>query len=173
MPNRLTGDTAIFGDVLLANAKLDKGFRIRLGVGGVAITSSSEQALTGPFAALPAQAVINDCFLNVLVGATGGTKSISVGLLSTSSGGNRSGFLSAAPVGTTGLSLGFVAAGTSGGGTYGAFLSISTTGNAPVQREFASDSVTAKTLSITPGSTDWIGGVFSADLYVYYTDLTR
>lgn len=174
MPNRLSGDVIIAGDALLSVAKLDKAIRIRVGVGGVPITSSSENSLaSSPFGLLPAQAVVYDAFLNVLVASTGGTKTMGVGLATTSAGGNRIGFLTAAPVGSTGIVLGIVAAGTSGSGTYGAFLTAFTTGNAPVQKYFATDSVVTKTLSVTPNSTDWIGGVFSADLYICYTDLTR
>ena len=168
--NRLTEGTALVGDVLLDNAKLDKSIKIRIGTGGTAV-GTSETTVTSPYAVLPAQAAVYDVFLNVLTASTGATKTIGIGLLSTSSGGNRTGFLAAASVASTGLVLGTVATGTSGAGTYGAFLTTQTTGNAPVQKTFSSDSITAKTLSFTPNSSEWIA--FSADLYVCYVDVTR
>lgn len=168
--NKLSGQTVEIGDVLLDIGKLDKAIRIRLGSGGVAV-GTSEVALTGPYGILPAQALVLDVYVNVLVASTGTTKTLNLGLLAASSGGSRTGFLNSVDVSTTGLKAAIVAGGTSGGGTYGAFLTTQTTGNAPVQKSFASDSVTAKTLSYTPNSSDW--ALFSADVYICYVDFTR
>lgn len=168
--NKLSGQTVEVGDILLDIAKIDKAIRLRLGPGGVAV-GTSEVALTGPYGILPAQALVLDVYVNVLVASTGTTKTLNLGLLAASSGGNRSGFLSAIDVSTTGLKAAIVAAGTSGAGTYGVFLTTQTTGNAPVQKSFASDSVTAKTLSYTPNSSDWL--LFTADVFICYVDFTR
>lgn len=165
MTNRLTKGAALVGDILLDGAKLPKKVRIRIGVGGVAISASSYVNTTY---VLPSQAVVYDAFLNVLVASTGGTKTISVG-----TSGTPLGFLSGIGAGTTGLSLPVIAAGTSGAGTYGSLLFAYTTGNAPVQKSYASDASASRTIGVTPGSTDWVGGVFSADLYLEVVDLTQ
>lgn len=162
MANLLTKGPALVGDILLANAKIDKAVRIRLGTGGFAIASSS-QTLTS--FVLPTQAIVYDIFLNVFTPSTGATKTLLVG-----TSGTQAGFLSAISVGSSGIVLPVVAAGTSGAGTYGTFMTTQTTGPSPVQRSYASDSNASRTLGFTPASTDWIA--FAADLYLSYIDLT-
>lgn len=162
MSNVLTKGAALVGDILLANAKVDKAVRIRLGTGGVALSGSSQVMTTF---ILPAQAIVYDAFLNVLVASTGTTKTLLVG-----TSGTQAGFLSAISVSTTGIVLPVVAAGTSGVGTYGTLFVTQTTGNSPVQKSYASDSNASRTIGFTPASTDWT--LFSADLFLSFIDLT-
>jgi len=169
--NRLSEGPVIVGDILFDRGKIDKCIRVRIGSGGTAISSSSETTITGPEAVLPAQAIVLDVYVNVLVASTGSTKTFGFGLLNSSAGGNRIGFLTGISAAATGLQLPVIAVGTSGAGTYGVFLSVFSTGNAPAQKSFATDSVTAKTLTFTPNSTDWV--LFSADVYICYVDLTK
>jgi len=163
MTNVATKGALYSGDILLGVGKLDKAIKIRLGTGGNLIATSS-MSLTSYV--LPGQAVVYDAFLNVLTPSTGATKTLLVG-----TSGTPAGFLSAIAVGTSGIVLPVVAAGTSGVGTYGTFMVTQTTGNAPVQKTYASDSTASRTLTFTPASTDWIA--FAADLYLYVTDLTQ
>lgn len=163
MSNRLTKGPALVGDILLDVAKLDKAVRIRLGTGGNLIAGSSYVQSSY---VLPAQAVVYDAFLNVLVASTGATKTLLVG-----TSGTPAGFLSAISAATTGIQLPAIAAGTSGAGTYGSFFTVFTTGPAPVQKTYASDSNASRTVGFTPGSTDW--ALFQADLYLFLTDLTQ
>lgn len=169
--NRLSTGPVLVGDAFIDRGKLEKCIKLRVGPGGTLISGSSEFALTGPEAVLPAQGIVIDVYVNVLVASTGGTKTFSLGLLSTSSGGNRTGFLNSINAAATGLQLPVIAVGTSGAGTYGTFLSTFSTGNAPAQKSFAIDSVLAKTLSFTPNSTDW--ALFTADIYLCYVDITK
>lgn len=183
--NKLSGQRSELGDVLLPWAKVSKWWIVRVGSGGVA-PSSSEGTVTGAYSQLPSQAVVVDVFANVLTASTGATKTFSFGLLSTSSGGSRTGFMSSVSAATTGIVRPTATAATSGPGTggmiyatntYGSFLSQFTSGSTAagdpglfIKKNFASDSVTAKTFSFTPDSTDWIA--FSADVYVKVVDLT-
>lgn len=116
---------------------------------------------------LPAHAIVTDVFLNVLTAeATGATKTVKVGLLSTQVGGNAQGFLNGVSVATTGIKRG-VATVTAGGTetfyastTRGAlFVSnfkagSNVAGDTGINYEhpFLSDSVTAKDVSFTRGS---------------------
>lgn len=160
--NVLTKGAAAVGDILLFGSKLDKAVRVRLGTGGAAIASSS-MSLT-PYV-LPAQAIVYDAFLNVLTPSTGGTKTLLVG-----TSGTPAGFLNGVNVGTSGIALPVIAAGTSAGGTYGSLLTVFTTGNSQAQKTYASDSNASRTVTFTPNSTDWVA--FAADLYLFLTDLT-
>lgn len=162
MSNLASKGTVLVGDILLAGAKLDKAIRIRIGSGGVAVgTSFSSLGVS-----LPAQAVVYDVFLNVLTPSTGATKTL---LFGTSA--SPSGFLNGLAAGSSGIVLPVVAAGTSGAGTYGSLLTTQTTGNAPVQKSYASDANASKLLGFTPNSSEWIA--FSADLYLCVLDLTQ
>lgn len=163
MANLASKGSVLVGDILLAGSKLDKSVRIRLGTGGAAIASSS---LNMTAFVLPAQAIVYDAFLNVLTPSTGTTKTLLAGTSAT-----QAGFLSGISVGTSGIVLPVVAAGTSGAGTYGSFLVTFTTGNAPVQKSYASDANASRTIGFTPGSTDWVA--FAADLYLSFIDLTQ
>lgn len=163
--NLNTKGTVTAGDVLLKIGKLDKNVLVaRIGVGGVAIATTSMHVT--PYV-LPAQAVVYDAFLNVLVPSTGGTKTLSVGTSATPLG-----FINGLSVASSGLALPFVAAGTSASGNYGSLLTAFTTGNNQALKTYASDANASKTITFTPGSTDWVGGLFSADLYLSIVDLT-
>lgn len=162
MSNLASKGTILAGDLLLAGSKLDKAVRIRIGTGGVLISGSSFVSLG---INLPAQAIVYDAFLNVLTPSTGATKTLLFGTSSTPAG-----FLNGLSVGSSGVILPVVAAGTSGAGTYGTLLTTQTTGNAPVQKSYASDSTSSRGLGYTPNSTDW--AAFSADLYLCIVDLT-
>lgn len=163
MSNRLTKGEALVGDVLLDIAKLEKAMKFRIGTGGVAISGSSFVPMN---INLPAQAVVYDAFVNVITPSTGATKTLLVG-----TSGTKAGFLNGLSVATSGIQLPVIAAGTSGAGTYGTLLTTFTTGNAPVQKSYASDANASLGLGFTPNSTDWIA--FSADLYLLYIDLTQ
>jgi hypothetical protein len=190
--NQLSKGPTQVGDILADGFPLLKYWKFRVGPGGTAV-GTSEVAMTvasgrSPNApALPAQAVVADVFVNVLAASTGTTKTLSVGLLSTSSGGAVAGFLSGISVGTTGLQRPTFTAATSGPGsggrfysanTWGSFLSVfqagSTAAGDPgvaLRQSFVSDSVTAKTLSFTPGSSDFVA--LTVDVYLGFADLTR
>lgn len=191
--NVLTKGTALVGDILLtqsegstATKKIIKEHIIRLGAGGTQPTSSE----TATVFTLPGQAVLYDAYINVLAASTGATKTLNVGLLASSAGGNNAGFLLGISAASSGLAYPSVSTATSGAGTgarfyttntWGAFLSVfssGSTGNATnadigyyQQKVFLSDSVTAKTVTFTPATTDWIG-LFKADLVLSYVDLT-
>ena len=186
--NKLSGQKVELGDVLLSTAKLAKWWQIRLGAGGTTSGSSETQVTVGDYQALTAQCVVVDAFLNVLVASTGTTKTLSFGLLSTSSGGVNNGFLASLSVSSTGLSRPLATAATSGPGTggliyatntYGSFLSQFSSGSTSagdpgvfIKKNFASDSVTAKSFSWTPDSTNF-GSTFSADVYLKVVDVTQ
>lgn len=181
--NRGTKDALLCGDLLMDVAKLDKAYKVRLGTGGVAV-GSTQTVVTGPFATLPAQALVYDVFVNVLTASTGTTKTLSVG-----TSGTGTGFLNSVDVSTTGIVRGLISAATSGPGTGGLFLKSTTYGSllmtftsgstaagdngVAIQKTYPSDSNASRGLTFTPNSSDWVGGTFSADLLIFYTDLTR
>lgn len=195
MANRVTGQAALAGYYSLDNGggAMPHYFRYRIGTGGTPISGSSEFVLTAAAGnapgcpKVPTQGVIVDAFINVLTASTGATKTLSVGLLSTSSGGAVAGILNGISVASTGLVRPAITAATSGPGTgglffvtntFGSFLSTFTSGSTAAgdpglfaRRNFATDSVTAKSLSATPGSTDWVA--LKVDLYIGVVDITR
>jgi len=132
---------------------------------------------------LPANAILTNVFLNVLTPETSGaTKTVEVGLLSSETGGNASGFLNGVSVASAGLVLGGATVVVGGSNTYysatskGVFLANFLAGGNVAdeyglnyEHPFLTSSVTAKTISYTPAS------VFSqcvADIYVTYIALT-
>lgn len=128
---------------------------------------------------LPANAILYDVFLNVRTAeATGATKTVEVGLLSSESGGNASGFLNGVSVAATGPVVGAATVTVGGSNTYyasttkGAFLAkflagANTAGDSGLNYEtkFLTSSVTAKTISFTRASAFT---TCEADIYVTY-----
>lgn len=103
---------------------------------------------------VPDDAQITNVLLNVITAeATGGTKTVDVGLLSSESGGDADGFLNGVDVSSTGLVQGSLA---SGGQTLGALLSADEDGAGTLVPEpHLTASVTAKSVSYTAGSADF------------------
>ena len=131
---------------------------------------------------LPAKAIVHDVFVDVTTAeATGGTKTVDVGLLSSESGGDADGFLDALSVAATGGIRGLVAKTTGSNEifyastTFGVFLALLQAG-ADVALDVGTfdesphiaDSVTARSVTWTPGSADFaeLVGV----IYVAYTE---
>jgi len=104
---------------------------------------------------LPAKCIVRDVFVDVTTAeTTGATKTMNVGLLASESGGDADGFL---------VGISFVAAGLkkgtliSSGQTLGALLRVDESGSAALVPEpHLSDAVTAKSISFTAGSADWV-----------------
>ncbi len=198
MSNLVSGQQVIVGDLLLNVGKLNKYLKVRLGTGGSVLAGSSEINTT---VKIPDKCLIVDAFLEVLTPSTGATKTVRVGLLSTSSGGNGAGFLKDVSVGSSGTVRGAILTATSGGNTGGTMLVSATlgtylatfssgstgvgdpgfylpgftaatsgAGTVPIGA-FRGDSVTAKSITWTPGSTDWVA--FKANLYIGVVDLVK
>lgn len=128
---------------------------------------------------LPAKAVVTDVYIDVTTAeATGSTKAIDVGLLSSESGGDADGFLHQVSVATTGLKrAGATLDGTNNwfvAGLRGALLARTVAGaNADdrgLYNEFPhrSDSVTAKSVTYTPASAFT---EFRGSIYVVYDEV--
>ena len=119
--------------------------------------------------------------------AASSAATFSAGLLSTSSGGAAAGFLSGLVVDTTGIKVPSVTASTSGGSggeylsanSYGSFLSTFIAGSTAtandfgiwVPKNFAADSVTAKSVSYTVSSTG--ASALRGKLYLHVLDFTN
>lgn len=103
---------------------------------------------------LPADGVVLDMYLIVdTAEATGGTKTLNVGLLASESGGDADGFMVGVSCATAGYVITSLA---SGGQTRGALLRADESGGGVLVPEPHSlASVTAKSVSITAGSADW------------------
>jgi hypothetical protein len=128
---------------------------------------------------LPAKAVVLDVYVDVTTAeATGGTKTIDVGLLSGESGGDADGFLDGVSVATTGIKKGaptYHASGYVTGSTLGLLLAQTVVGSS-TSAEGRSDriqhvagSVTAKSVSFTAGSNDF--AEFRGAIYIVYLEL--
>ena len=112
---------------------------------------------------LPDNSIVRDVFLNVLTAeATGGTKTLDVGLLSSESNGDADGFLSGADVSSTGIVRGTL---DSGGQTLGALLTADEGGTGELVPEDHLKN-TAESVTYTAGSNDFVELEF--DLYVVY-----
>ncbi len=132
---------------------------------------------------LPAKAVVLDVFLDVTAAeVTGGTKTMSVGLLSSESGGDADGFLVGVSCAATGLKRGVATVTAGGSETYlsattrGALLGSFVAGadsagdvGTVYERPHLSDSVTAKSVSYTAGDSDWVE--FRGTLVVVYVEV--
>jgi hypothetical protein len=133
---------------------------------------------------LPATAIVQDVFLNVLTAETSGaTKTVTVGLNASQSGGVAAGFLNGVSVAALGLVRGVATVTVGGSNTYyasttrGTYLATFEAGANTAYEDglnyefpFLTSSVTAKQLVYTPAST------FSqcvADIYITYIALTK
>lgn len=106
---------------------------------------------------LPAKAVLLDCFLDVTtLEATGGTKTMDVGLLSSESGGDADGFLDGVSVAAAGVKIGSLVAGSV---TRGVLLKETVTDSGAAThaspRPHNAQAVTARSVSYTAGSNDF------------------
>lgn len=120
---------------------------------------------------LPAKSVVLDVFVDVTTAeATGGTKTLDVGLLSSESGGDADGFLDGVSVATTGLKRPSLVAGAV---TRGLLMRETVTGSGSATHSspnpHASTAVTAKSVSYTAGSNDFVE--FRGDLYIVYVEI--
>ena len=115
---------------------------------------------------LPETSVVLDCFINVTTLATGTTKTLDVGTLSTESDGDADGFLDGANLLLEGL---VTAINTAGAITLGELLSDAPSTTAAVGRSkvnYSTHTGTARSVSVTSGSTDV--AAFVGDLYILY-----
>lgn len=120
---------------------------------------------------LPAKAIITNVALNVTTAeATGATKTMHVGLLSSESGGDADGFLVSASCATTGVKIPSLV---SGSVTRGALIKETVTGSGSATHSspipFSAGSVTAKSISYTAGSNDWAN--FRGSILITYTEV--
>lgn len=113
---------------------------------------------------LPANALVRDIYVNVTTAeATGTTKTIDIGLLASESGGDADGFVDALPVSATGVIYPTLTT----TATWGALLlenGLATSEKVVVPHD--AGSVTAKSVSWTPGSNDF--AELAADIYIVY-----
>lgn len=128
---------------------------------------------------LPADAVVLDVYLKVTAAeATGTTKTINVGLLSTESGGDADGFIAGLSVAATGYFRPSVVHTTHvvGTQTRGALLQETDAGTNDDDRGFyvenphVAGSVTAKSVSVTVGSANF--AEFEGSLFIRYIRLS-
>lgn len=148
-------------DDVVIPALREKWIKITVGVNDsdkdINITDGAE---TDSSIDLPTPAVVTGIFLEVLTAeATGGTKTLDVGLLSSESGGDADGFLDGASVAATGTVVPIY---TDGSETGGALLrdDVGTTNYAPVMHPVA----TAVSVTATAGSADFAELV--ANIYI-------
>lgn len=175
--NILDGVTATAAELnlndLSAVGALVKVKKIAIG----ATPTGSEQDSTFD---LPAKSVVLDVFVDVTTAeATGATKTLDVGLLSSESGGDADGFLDGVSVAATGLVRGAVAL--DGGSAYwntntrGVLLSNFVQGTDGDDRGLynekphLSTAVTAKSVTFTAGSADF--AEFRGAIYILYIEL--
>lgn len=103
---------------------------------------------------LPATGVIIDYYLYVATAeATGGTKTLDIGTLSSESGGDADGFFDAVDVSTTGVKLPSLASAAQTRG--GLFREDESGDGVLVPKAYNVASATAKSISRTLGSNDW------------------
>lgn len=141
---------------------------------------------------LPADAVVLDVFLKVTTAeATGTTKTINVGLLASESGGDADGFIDGLSVATTGYKRG-VFVKTSGSNNLSGYIGAAATHTRgallteilgagldaaagdgdgfAVKGQHLAGAVTAKSVSVTAGDTDWVE--FEGSLFIVYLRLS-
>jgi hypothetical protein len=115
---------------------------------------------------LPAKAIVLDVWVDVRVAeATGLTKTLDVGLLSSESGGDTDGFLASVSVASTGLKKGTLA---STGQTRGALLYADESGTGGLVPE-PHVVGTARSVVYDADSNDWVE--FRGDIYILYLEL--
>lgn len=149
----------------------------------ISISSAPTGAEQDTTVNLPAKAVVLDVLLDVTTAeVTGGTPTMSVGLLSSESGGDADGFLVGVSCASTGLKRGVA---TVTAGSNEAYLSATTRGvllgsftagsdaatdvGTVYERPHLSDSVTAKSITYTAGSNDWVE--FRGSIIVVYVEV--
>lgn len=115
---------------------------------------------------LPAKSIVLGAFVDVTTAeATGTTKTLDVGLLSSESGGVADGFLNGVSVATTGIKKGTLA---STGQTLGSLLSADESGAGALVPE-PHVIGTAVSVTYTAGSNDF--AEFRGDIYVVYIEM--
>jgi len=116
---------------------------------------------------LPAKAVVVDCYVDIrTLEATGSTKTIDVGLLSSETGGDADGFLDGVSTASARIVQGTLAAGTI---TRGALLrQASGVSVAYSEGKHLADSVAAKSVSYTLGSAHT---EIEGDIHIIYSQL--
>lgn len=136
---------------------------LREGWAKINLTAPADGSETDTGTDLPSDAIVTDVFLHVNTAeATGTTKTIDVGLLSSESNGDADGFLDGVDVSGTGWVKGTL---DSGGQTLGALLHVDESGGGVLVPEpHIID--TAVSVSYTAGSADF--AELDADLYVRY-----
>lgn len=152
----------IFGNVELTDARIPRYKKIEI----TATPTGSEQDTTFD---LPVPCVVTNVFVNVTTAeATGGTKTMDVGLLSSETNGDANGFLAAVSCAATGLVGGSLA---SGGQTLGALLYADESGaGVLVPEKHMVTGSNAKSVTYTAGSADW--AEFRGELWIEYVDLS-
>lgn len=172
----LTGTTATATE-LNASADLSvNGAVIKTKVIAITSTPTGSEQDTGWD--LPAKGVLLDVFIDVTTAeATGGTKTIDVGLLSSESGGDADGFIAALSVSATGVKRGQagVTTGVLSSNTRGALLADYTAGTNADDRGLYREkphlltSVTARSVTYTAKSSDW--AEFRGSLVILYVEI--
>lgn len=115
---------------------------------------------------LPTKGFVLDAWVDVKTAeATGGTKTLDLGLLSSEAGGDADGFLAAVSVAATGLKKGTLL---NTGQTLGALLCVDESGGGVLVPEKHVLNGTARTVTYTAKSADW--AEFRGDLYVEYVE---
>lgn len=131
---------------------LDKGAGCALRAITIPITSAptgSEQSSSDYV--IPGNSVVIDAYVNVTTAeATGTTKTISVGTLSSESGGDADGFIAGASISSTGVKQGTLI---SSGVTLGALLKVLIASSTYARQPYPTGSA-ARTISYTAGGTD-------------------
>lgn len=168
------------GKVILDNAILGE---LKRAVKKLSPTLTSAASEVDTSWDLPADAIVRDVFIQVNTAeATGTTKTIDIGLLSSESGGDADGFADGISVAAAGeFRPGFT---TSDGGTstflqsntrgvlLSKFVAGSDEGSIPglyAEIPHLGDSVTAKSVSVTAGSSDF--AELDVDIYVVYDEI--
>jgi hypothetical protein len=113
---------------------------------------------------IPSNALVREVYVNVTTAeATGTTKTVDIGLLASESGGNADGFIDGLSVATTGVIYPTLTT----TATWGVLLlenGLATSEKVVVPHD--AGSVTAKSISWTPGSNDF--AELAADIYIVY-----
>lgn len=153
------GDVLAGGITYLDGGAAERVKRLKIGA-----TPTGSEEDTG--FDLPAKAIIKDVWVDVATAeATGGTKTLDVGLLSSETNGDADGFLNGVSVSTTGIKRGSLA---SGAQTLGAFLSIDEDGAGTlVPRPHVVGS--ARSVTFTAGSSDF--AEFRGSVFVHYIEV--
>lgn len=142
----------------------------------ITVVANNTEHSFGAAGLLPTNAVVTDCYINVKTAeATGGTKTISIGTLSSESGGVAAGFLNGASTATLGLvrstitTASHLVSATTRGASLATFDA--TTPGVYVETPYivGSTVVGGRHVSYTLGSNDWVEFVGTA--YVMYFTL--